>query len=196
MYQHHKDNILNANVVISPTPFKWFCFLTGASSIREFTPFMEDTAQPVVFTHHDDIRRHFSHAIRQSHLGRNDLPEAYSREPTRQTLQFPELPDTSSLRLFPFASGLFRAIHLTKHLLASSMCQKGPSEDGAHTLSEPHEDSSERSGTNEFSLCRTEHMHRLHVGGDVLSVSALNVVSELIVPREGNEWGLPEPPLS
>lgn len=177
-------------------PFRWFCFLTGASSIREFTPCVEHTTQPVVFTHDDDRRRHFLNAIWQSHLGRNDPPKAYSREPTRQTSQFPELPDTARFLLFPFASGWFHVIHLSKHLLASSMCRKGPSEDGTHTLSEPHEDSSERSGAHEFSLCRTEHMYRLHVGGDVLSVSALNVVSEFIVPRQGNEWGLPEPPLS
>lgn len=38
--------------------------------------------------------------------------------------------------------------------------------------------------------------HRLHVGEDVLCVSAWNAVAQLIVPREENEWGLPEPHLS
>ena len=42
------------------------------------------------------------------------------------------------------------------------------------------------------NLC-TPYKYRLHVGVDVLSVSALKVVSELIIPREENEWGLPEP---
>lgn len=31
--------------------------------------------------------------------------------------------------------------------------------------------------------------------GDVLSVSVSNAVSEMHVPRVGNEWGLPELPL-
>lgn len=64
------------------------------------------------------------------------------------------------------------------------------------THSQPHEDPSEHSGTKENSLCRTAHQHRLSVGGDVLSVSAQKVASEFSVPRQGNEWGLPEPPFS
>lgn len=51
-------------------------------------------------------------------------------------------------------------------------------------------------GRDEVSLGRNEHRHIWYVGGDVLSVSALNVVSELILPRRGHEWGLPKLHLS
>lgn len=54
------------------------------------------------------------------------------------------------------------------------------------------EDAGACSGSNPGSWCRTERKDRLHVGVDVLLVHALNVASELLVPREGNEWGLPE----
>lgn len=115
---------------------------------------------------------------------------------TTRHVAIPWAPDTTRSCLFPFSWSLFHLKPLTKHLLASSVCWKAPPRKPHCTHSEPHEDSSDCSGTNEASLCRTEHRHRLYVGGDVLSMSALNVVSEFIVPREGNEWGLPEPPLS
>ena len=145
----------------------------------------------MVVTHHNDTRRHFSHEIQQSHLGRNDLPEAYwdryfiplsSRHIQDPPLHFLWFVPCDTSHWVP--SGL---LHVLKEL---------PPRKPHRTLSEPHEDSCMCSGTNEVSLCRTEHKCRLYVGVDVLSVSARNVVSQLIIPREGNEWGLPEPQLS
>ena len=56
---------------------------------------IKDATLPVMMTHHDDTRRHFAREIQQSPPGRNDLPEADSRKPVRQTLAIPPTPDTS-----------------------------------------------------------------------------------------------------
>lgn len=177
-------------------PFTWLCFPIWASSIREFTPCVKDTTLPMPVTYHNDIRRHFFHEVKQSHLGRNDLPEAYSRKPMSRQCNPLSLRHIQDLPLWIF----FQFVPCnTSHWVPSGLFQmlKGPlSRKPQYTLSEPHEDSGMCSGTNEVSLCRIEHKYRLCVGVDVLSVSALNVVSELIISREENEWGLPEPHLS
>lgn len=116
--------------------------------------------------------------------------ETYSRKPMRQTMLPPEPPTYPGSASWHF---LWFGPQDT-HLMASSKCWQGLSLGSPSTHSQkPHKDSSMCSGTNGVSLCRTEHRHRWYVGGDVLSVSALNVASELSIPREENEWGLPEP---
>lgn len=118
-------------------PFTWLCFPIWASSIREFTPCVKDTTLPMPVTYHNDIRRHFFHEVKQSHLGRNDLPEAYSRKPMSRQCN-PWASDTSRICLFEFFFSLFRVIHLTEYLLASSKCWKGLSPGSPSTHFQSH----------------------------------------------------------
>lgn len=82
-----EDSVINDNVFIASSPIHVAVSLGEHQRIyilhgRLHTAYSCHSSYP--------HRRHQSHAIQQSHLGRENLPKAYSRELTRQTSQSPE----------------------------------------------------------------------------------------------------------
>ena len=153
---------------------------------------IKDATLPVMMTHHNDTRRHFAREIQQSPPGRNDLPEADSRKPVRQTLAIPPTPDTSWICLFPRCPWVGFLCHISLSTFWPPPCAERPSRrEPQHTLSESWEDVCVRLGSNE-DFFADPRLGTDCMWEEMFSWCLLKMLFPSSEFQEGNEWGLPE----